>query len=135
MADIPSFIFTVLNKELFEIQRGLLERIANDKGLDATELVATYLSDPLVVTPNTKTKIEVVKKKDPRPPPEADNRCMARVWNRGRGGQCTRTRSGTDCDLCANHAKMQVLKHGRIDDRPPPGVFGASGARKKALYK
>lgn len=133
MSEVPSFIFTLLNKELFEIQRALLEKVANDKGLDTDELVATYLSDPLSITPNTKTKVEVVKRKDPRPPPDPEHRCMARVWNRGKGGQCSRSRSGPDCELCTNHAKMVSLKHGRISDRPPPGVFGASG--KKVLYK
>lgn len=134
MANVPSFIFTVLNKELFEIQSELLRKVAADYSLDATEIVQKYLRDPLSITPNAKTKVEIVKRVDPKPPPEAEKRCMARVWNRGRGGQCSRARSA-DSDLCSHH-QNGTLRHGRIDSKPPTHVFGggASG-RQKALYK
>lgn len=134
MASVPSFIFTVLNKELFEIQSELLQRVALDHGLDATELVKKYLADPITIVPNAKTKVEIVKRVDPKPPPEAEKRCMARVWNRGRGGQCSRART-TESDLCTHH-QNGTLRHGRIDEKPPTHVFGGGAtARQKALYK
>ena len=131
MAAVPEFVFTLLNKELYDIQCRLLERVAADHGMDHTDLVERYLRDPLEIVPNTKTKVEVVRRQDPRPPPEPCQRCMARIWNRGKGGQCTRRRAG-EGDYCANHAKGP-LRHGRIDERAPKEVFRPSAS--SSLYK
>ena len=49
-------------------------------------------------------------------------RCMARVWNAGSGGQCTRPRRG-DSDFCGLHqrelAQKTLLTHGRVDGPIP----------------
>lgn len=45
-------------------------------------------------------------------------RCLARIWNEGAGGQCTRLKEQNG-DLCGNHQSMYIrdgfLPHGRID--------------------
>jgi hypothetical protein len=130
MADTPSFVFTILNKELYDIQKKLLESVAKDHNLDADNLVATYLKDPLAtnIVPNTKTKIEVVRRAVVKTPPKAEERCMARVWNRGKGGQCTRRR--VEDDLCTAHAQCGT-RNGRIDKPPPEHIFG----KIKVVYK
>lgn len=128
MADTPSFVFTILNKELYEIQRRLLENVAKDHNLNAEDLITTYLKDPLSVTPNTTTKVEVVRRAAPKTLPKTEERCMARIWNRGKGGQCTRRR--TEGDYCTAHAH-DGTRHGRIDHPPPEHIFG----KIRAVYK
>merc|ERR1719453_1999021 len=48
--------------------------------------------------------------------------CMARTWNDGKGGQCTRPRA-ENSDLCAMHIKQRDsekgLVHGRVDGEVP----------------
>jgi hypothetical protein len=46
------------------------------------------------------------------------DRCKARVWNGGRGGQC-QNRPSNAGDLCAGHARFAELPHGRIDGPIP----------------
>jgi hypothetical protein len=133
MAEVPSFILTVLDKEIRAIQCDMLERVARDYGLDANELVQKYAQSaaPCSVVPNTKTKIEI-RRKVVQSVPDAEHRCMARIWNRGKGGQCSKRRAESS-DFCTNHTKGE-LHHGRIDVPPPFSVFGASN-RKRAIYK
>lgn len=128
MAEIPGFIYTILNKELYDIQRRLLERVAIENDLDPENLIEKYLKDPLAIVPNTTTKVEVVKRAAPKQVPSDSERCMARVWNRGKGGQCTRRRNG--CEFCMGHQNCGI-KHGRIDEPPPTHIFG----RTRAVYK
>ena len=56
-----------------------------------------------------------------------ENRCMARLWNDGKGGQCTRQKGkGPDGDLCGNHARCLsekgVLPQGRMDEPVPDNM-------------
>ena len=65
----------------------------------------------------------------PSPPPHVreqaiEDQCMARVWNSGRGGQCTRRRTnqghfckahGTKID----HSQFRWELHGRVDEAAP----------------
>lgn len=41
--------------------------------------------------------------------PEAEHRCLARVWNGGTGGQCMKRRC-TDSEFCKSHGKVQDKK-------------------------
>ena len=63
-------------------------------------------------------KIHMVAKKRKRncnfTPPDCD-RCKARIWNNGYGGQCTRNKHGDH--HCLSHQKK--LKYGNIDDELP----------------
>lgn len=44
--------------------------------------------------------------------------CMARVWNSGRGGQCTKRRMGQGSEFCSIHCHKH--SHGRVDGPVPP---------------
>jgi hypothetical protein len=137
--ETPQFIFELFEKELRAIQIKLLGKVATAKGLDPEELVMEFLPErSLRLVPNTKTIIQVKKKNAPPAPPPVESRCMARVWNRGKGGQCVRLRSSANssrnttikCDYCSQHAKNR--KHGRIDEPPVKDVFPKEA---KSVYK
>lgn len=136
MAEIPNYIFQILDKELYDMQRDLLSRVAKEYTLDAEQLIEKFLTDPLKISSPSDQKIEVTRKVNPKPPPADEERCTARVWNRGRGGQCTRKRCD-DEGLCGHHKRLLEkngkLHHGRITDAPPRDVFVAT--QTKVLYK
>ena len=54
-----------------------------------------------------------------------DDQCMARVWNSGRGGQCTHRRTNQG-HFCKSHGRKISQSqfnwdlYGRVDDVPPP---------------
>merc|ERR1711972_1277169 len=49
----------------------------------------------------------------------ARDRCKARTWNTGHGGQCSRARCG-DSDFCGAHARGETWRtHGRVDGPIP----------------
>jgi hypothetical protein len=138
LMEAPQFIFELFEKELRAIQIKLLGKVATAKGLDPEDLVEEFLPERgLRLVPNTKTIIQVKKKNAPPAPPSAESRCMARVWNRGKGGQCVRPRSSASkgenvikCDYCSQHTKNR--KHGRIDESPGKDIFPKEA---KSVYK
>jgi hypothetical protein len=141
MAYVPSFVLDILDSEVRQIQISLLNRVASDYNIEPHELIDRYLpqTQRLDVTPSSKTKVEVIRRLNPKPPAGDSVRCLARIWNRGNGGQCTRERK-EDCEYCGHHMKLVkeegILRHGRIDQQPPHDVFGESqGPRRKALTK
>ena len=123
----PSFIFGLLDAELRRVHTEMLEKVATKYNLDITELIEEFVTPHKAIT--TGTKVSVKKDMNPRPLPQAANRCMARVWNRGRGGQCTRNRKA-DAEFCAHHIPSQ--KHGRIDEKVTRSMFPSHST---ALYK
>jgi hypothetical protein len=135
--ETPQFIFELFEKELRNIQISLLRKVATSKGLDVEELINEFLPKELKLVPNTKTVIHVKKKNAPPTPPAPEVRCMARVWNRGKGGQCIRNRGEITNDnhkqvseYCSQHEKNR--KHGRIDEPPSKEIFPKEA---KSLYK
>ena len=56
-------------------------------------------------------------------------KCMARIWNRGKGGQCSRNKVGNN-DFCKQH--IECRKHGRIDENIDRNIFVKNS---KVLYK
>lgn len=124
--EVPVFIFECLQKELLQLQMDLLERVANKYQMDKEDLYKEFLQ-PIRVT-NSK-KVYICKKQQSRPVPLPEERCMARVWNRGKGGQCSRGRCAGE-EFCSQHLYTQ--KHGRITDPPPTHVYGKS---IRVLYK
>lgn len=127
--DTPQFIFDLFEKELRAIQISLLKKVAISRGLNHEELVEEFIPSKLTLVPNTKTRVQVKKTNAPPAPPSAENRCMGRVWNRGKGGQCIRNR-GESCEYCSQHLKNR--KHGRIDESPSKDIFPKEA---KSLYK
>jgi len=126
--EVPQFIFELFEKELRSIQIQLLTKVATKKRLDVEELIKEFLPEHLKLVSNTKTRIQVKKTHEPSLPPKAEVRCMARVWNRGKGGQCTRER--IQSDYCSQHEKNR--KHGRIDAPPSAEIFSH---KSTSLYK
>lgn len=127
--DVPNFIHDILEHELRQLHIGLLEKVALKHGLIATELVAEFIPDRLTIVPNSKVKVCVKKKVASTRIVEDARQCMARVWNRGKGGRCTRTKHGS-CDYCCQHAENR--KHGRIDEPVVKDLFPKDSA---SLYK
>lgn len=124
---VPDFLLELLEAELRGIQERLLQRVAQQYNLNVQELIDKMLPPkPLQVVLDN---VQVVKKSAPRR--EAEVRCQARVWNRGRGGQCTRAcKVG---DLCTHHFKESEkggLRHGLISEPPSKEIFG----KPKALH-
>ncbi|CAL1129085.1 unnamed protein product [Cladocopium goreaui] len=61
------------------------------------------------------------------------DRCMARTWNGGKGGQCSRPKTA-NADFCTRHAenlKWQV--HGRVDGHIPSKKIGEFERSQKIL--
>lgn len=126
--DVPSFLFDLLNQQLREVQEQLLENVAKKYQLDVGKVKEEFLG-PLVLIPEKKEKVIICKKQKGRKLPSDEQRCMARIWNRGKGGQCTRFRKeGADC--CCQH--LEKRKHGLITEDPPKQVFQHT---TKILYK
>jgi hypothetical protein len=128
--DAPQFIFDLFESELRNIQKDLLKNVATKFNLNHEELVKEFLPEKLKLIPNTKISVSVHKKVAPRELPANEKRCMARVWNRGKGGQCTRFRMSSSCEYCNQHEKN--LKHGRIDETIKDKIFPKSA---NSLYK
>lgn len=131
---VPEFIFALLEDEIRKIQVQLLKRVANEYLLEEDELIASLLpAKPVHVTTE---RVKIFRRAAPKSVAEEDTRCQARIWNRGRGGQCTR-KHGKDDKLCTQHSsileKRGNLKYGWINEPPSSDIFG-SGSMRKALH-
>ena len=128
--DAPNFIFELFQNELENMQKTLIHKIATKYNLDEAEIVSEFVpARSLKLIPNTKVSVVVKKKLETKQVPELKNRCVARVWNRGKGGQCTRLKH-EDCEYCAQHKINR--KHGRIDEKAEKSIFPQSS---HAVYK
>ena len=120
------------------IQINLLKKVATRKSFsdaELEELITDLLPEQatLKLVPNTKTRIHIQKKNTETAVPKNEERCMARIWNRGKGGQCTRSRLRQEdamSEYCSQHIKNR--KHGRIDEKPSEEIFPKDS---KSLYK
>lgn len=130
MVDVPSFLLKVLENEIKDICIGVLKKVCDRHSLDFEEVCReVHLfgknneDSQLSLASERKQIINIVKKKPPKAVVEDSCRCMARVWNQGRGTQCTRRKiEGTE--LCTQHSKN--LKHGLITDKTPTQMFVVS---------
>lgn len=140
--DAPSFIFDIFEKELENMQKALLAKVATKYNLNEEELVKTFIDhERLHLVPNNDVTVVVCKKinKDSKKPVDASCRCTARIWNRGKGGQCTRqvmvcdnsqSQSQSRPRYCAQHSDKR--KHGDIGDKADAKLFPKNPT---ALYK
>ena len=133
--DLPNFLFQILEKELQDIQCQLLEKVANKYSLDFNTLKSEFIKPLTLVSHQGGTKIKVIRQQNSRKKPDSEERCNARIWNRGLGGQCSRKKC-KDYELCSQHQseldKQKILRHGYYTDSPPMCVF--TGIHK-TLYK
>lgn len=123
--DTPAFIFELLNKELEVIKEKMCREIAEKYNLDFEEVSKPYLS----IVKQSEEKVFICKKSKSRKLPDDDERCTARVWNRGKGGQCCRARKG-EAVFCVQHIKER--KHGVITEPPDRKIFPR---KTRIIYK
>lgn len=130
---VPEFLFALLEQELRKVQLDLLKRVAKEYDINEQDLINRMIPEnPVHVLPE---RIKIVRRPNLKAPIEADLRCQARIWNRGRGGQCTR--NATNDKLCRQHAQELEksngkLRHGWIHEPPSIQIFGSSA--KKSLH-
>jgi len=126
--DVPQFILTLLEEELRQSHIRLLEKISDHYGFDLNEMKETFLPEkPLEIIPQNVIKVQIKKCYQPRTPPPLEERCMARVWNRGLGGHCIRRRC-QETEYCRLHQKG--LKYGRMDEPVPADKFRTPSMRE-----
>ncbi len=136
MAEVPKFLFDLFELELQRLRLELLKQVASEFDMDYDTLVERIMPKVRVV-PNTEVKVQITK---PRLSVAADSeqRCTARIWNRGKGGQCSRKQKEGDVKLCTQHLKEycmeKTLRHGWFHEPPPKEVF-TPAKKEKALYK
>lgn len=109
---LPAFIFNQLQDELQTIQMQLLEKISSTYDIPIEELTDQFLS-PLKVIPESNEKVFISKKYKGRKIPCSHDRCQAVTWNRGKGGQCSRSKWNGE-DFCKHHTEH--LPFGKIND-------------------
>lgn len=92
------------------------------------ELERDFLAPGVTLVPNRETAIVIHKTQRPRPMPPDDERCFARVWNRGKGGRCSR-RMCDGSEYCTQHATVRT--NGDVRNPIPKGKYPK---HKKAMY-
>lgn len=133
----PSFIFDMFEKELVRMQTELLSKVATKYNLNEAELVETFITGTgqplaLALVPNNSVTVVVQKKKNrtEKAIVADESRCVARIWNRGKGGQCTRHVCDHSPRYCSQHQTNR--KHGDITNRVDAKLFPKNPT---AIYK
>lgn len=117
-------------------ERDLLRRISDAHSLDYDILLSSFGSSSLKsgvqmdIIPEVNVDSKKSKKKSRISSVPEGDRCMARVWNGGKGGQCSRRGcKGPENDLCGNHARCLeekgCLPQGRFDDDVPENMISS----------
>jgi len=119
----PEFIFDLIDRELRNVHVKLITDICNKYHLNSEEVIDEFL--PI---PKTKVVVSVITKK--KHTPVTDNlRCQARIWNRGKGGQC-QIKSKEGEQYCHFHCKSR--KYGDIKDPVPRDLYPKNAS---SIYK
>lgn len=133
--EVPAFVSKLIDDELLRIKRDLLRNVSAKYEIPYEELEANILNVHQIKSQigEVSAPIKIVKTRKSSVP--SNERCLARTWARGEGGQCNR-RAGKE-GLCLQHAKQletdKKLKHGWIHEKPPKDTFTIK--RPTALYK
>ncbi len=131
--NVPSYISQLLDEELQKVKLQVLQAVSAKYNIDLEDLKRTVLPDSSKVKPHTDVNIKIIKTR--KMMVEEGERCKARIWNRGTGGQCNRRH--VKGELCSQHSTQLetkgTLKHGWIHEKPPQGTFHTK--RPTALYK
>ena len=125
---LPAFIFNELQEELQKVQMQLLEKVSITYDIPMEELTEQFLTD-LKIIPESKEKVFISKKYKGRKIPCPHDRCQAVTWNRGKGGQCTRSKCDGE-DFCKQH--IDHLPYGKINKDPLEKQFNQP---IRAIYK
>lgn len=126
--DAPQYLWGLLERELRRSHRELLSKVATKHNLSLEDLERDFLPSTIEFVPNKKVAITIRKKLAPSPPAPEESRCHARVWNRGKGGQCTR-KCADASEYCSQHKDQR--KHGDMREKPPRHMYPA---QKRTLY-
>ena len=131
---VPEFIIGIFEKEFNTLFSNKLQQISIDYNISFEELKEKYIIDYKYIDKKTKN-IVIKEKRIYNPNISQNDRCLARTWNEGRGGQCKRKKS-FDNNLFKNHLKILndkgKLKHGLITDEKSFQIF--SNKLKEKLY-
>ena len=141
--EIPGFVTALLAQEMKDSVERVLKKVAVDYNLQYEDLFARYLATDVEIL-SSKLENITIKRSIPRPAAPAEERCMARTWNGGKGGQCKNKHAviaGKEkAEYCKAHLKKSeanALKYGRVDKDPPAGLFKksvASPEKKERMY-
>jgi len=112
----------------------ILKLVSKDFNIPYADLYSRYLGLDIDII-SSKLETLTIKKKKPRAPPPPEERCMARVWNGGKGDQCKRRhRESEYCTLHQRQASENKMKYGRIDGTIPD-CFNKKQSQKKRKEK
>jgi hypothetical protein len=133
--ELPKFVLGIFQKEINDIKLKLIKKIAKDYYLDEEELIKNYICNIELINKNLEN-IQIVKKNNYNSKLKSGNRCLARVYNSGKGSQCKRSRNKND--LCTLHSSILEnegkLKYGYINKPRPKGVFLNKDPKKEKIY-
>ena len=112
--DVPLYILKLLDIELKDIQLQLLKKISEKYNISLESLKEDFIeTNDLKILPEKDEKIIIYKTQKTRIIPEEQDRCIANIWGRGKGGRCSR-KIINDYRFCKQHTN--TLKHGTIYD-------------------
>lgn len=126
--DAPQYLWDLLEHELHLSHLALLEKVAARFDIPLEELEREVMPHGIRLVPNKETPIVIKRSMRPKPDAPQEERCFARIWNRGKGGQCTRRRP-EGCDFCSQH--VHTRKHGDIREEVPRSIYPK---KKKLLF-
>mgnify|MGYP006099314013 CR=1 FL=1 len=133
--ELPIFVTTIFQTEINKIKLNLIKQIAEDYYLDEEELIKEYACDINIISSKMEN-IEIVKKNKYNNDISKNHRCLARVYNNGKGGQCKRSKNVDN--LCTLHFnkldKNNKLKYGLITEPKPADIFHNKDPRREKLY-
>jgi Mn-containing catalase len=136
--DLPDMIYNLYAQELNRITRELVIKIADDYNLeDQLEIMLKRYTCDIDIINRKVQNIEIIKKHNYNSNLQPEQRCQARVWYKGLGAQCKRSRYIED--LCHIHHKLilsdpdKKLKYGRISD-PRPDLFKNNKNTRTSVY-
>lgn len=118
--DAPQYLWDLLNRELIFSHTELLRKVATKYDIPFAELVDEFIPKNAKLIPNKEQPIMIHKKMKPKKEPSDDTRCCARIWNRGKGGRCTRSQA-PNCEYCLQHSKDR--KHGDFRESAPREIY------------
>jgi hypothetical protein len=120
-------------------ERELFQKIADNHDITYETLLAEFGSNSAKSSLNMLVApVQADSKKCRKCNVPQSDRCMARVWNGGKGGQCSRRGGkGTGKDLCGNHARCLSekgeLPQGRIDEDIPENMLISGDSTPKSI--
>ena len=133
--ELPNFVIGIFQNEVNKIKINLIKQIAKDFHLDEEELIEQYTCDMKIINKNLEN-IQISRKNNYNSNIDKDDRCLARVYNNGKGAQCKRSKN--EDDLCTLHNNLLLkngkLKYGLINEPKPLGAFPYKDPKREKVY-